>query len=301
MTVSAGNTALASDYEALADRVDAWFTDSCSACTFGDPNQQDGWGGTTTPLVSSGDEMLATQMNEIIDRLNIGANAVSAAVGTLTRISTGNSVLASQYNTADANELLIAASNNNIDPSKISYLDKNNDSRTTNYNSPIDCTFRYTFASFNKARYFFNSGGKLLFSGACTGYTTAWGYDGQGIENILTQMGSIVMNYTITTQTGSGGSTSSIGYYDLTTSYQQIFQQQGSSPYSSSYVTLQARRSALGEYIEVRFIITPQGIVDGTTTAYTGCSKLDDQTAPSSSFQLQIDPPSTVTVIDTFE
>lgn len=298
MTVSAGNTALASDYEALADRVDAWFTDDCSACTFGDPNQRVGWGGTTTPLVSSGDEMLASQMNELIDRINIGAN-ITGVAGTLSRISSGNSVLASQYNTADANELLIASSYNNILPGEISYTDKTDDERTTNYNSPIDCTFRYTFASFNKARYFFNSGGKLLFSGACTGYTTAWGYDGQGIENILTQMGSIVMNYTITTQTGSGGSTSSIGYYDLTTSYQQIFQQQGSSPYSSSYVTLQARRSALGEYVEVRFIVTPQGIVDGTTTAYTGCSKLDDQN--SGGVLLQIDPPSTVTVVNTFE
>ena len=51
MTVSAGNKALASDYEALADRVDAWFTNDCTACVFGNVNQTSGWGGLTTPEV----------------------------------------------------------------------------------------------------------------------------------------------------------------------------------------------------------------------------------------------------------
>jgi hypothetical protein len=303
MTVSAGNIALASDYEELRLRVNAWFYDADPLCSFGSIYQQFGWGGDATPQVLTGDKILASQMNELIDRINIGA-LMTGATPTQTRISAGNSVLASQYNTADAKDVLITALKNNINPGFTSYLDATNDARTTQYNSTIDCAFRYTFSSFNEARYFFNSGGKLLFSGACTGYTTAWGYDGQGIDNILTQMGSITMNYTITTQSGSGGTTSSIGYYDLTTSYQQIFQQQGVGAYSSSYVTLQARRSATGNYVDIRFIVTPQGIVNGTTTAYTGYSKLYDQPSipvPGSTVDLHINPPSSVTVFETFE
>ena len=113
-------------------------------------------------------------------------------------------------------------------------------------------------------------------------------------------MGTISMNYTLTTQSGSGGTTTTIGYYDLTTSWQQIFSQTGTGAYSSTNVTLQARRSILGEYIEINFIITPNtgGTVNGTTTAYAKYKKLDDQT--SGGVLLQIDPPSTVSVITPF-
>ena len=299
MTVSSGTKALASEYETLASRVDQWFTDNCSACVFGDPNQLYGWGGITTPLVEKGDEMLAEQMNELIDRLNIGAN-ITGAAGSLSRISSGASVLASQYNIADANELLVAPLKNNILASETSIVAGTSNQRTTPYTAAVDCTFRYTFGNFNKARYFFNSGGALRFSGTISGYSTGAGYDGQGIDQILTTMGTISMDYTLTTQSGSGGSTTTIGYYDLTTSYQQIFQQAGVGVYSNSYVTLQARRSTLGEYIEVRFVITPESgrTVNGTTTATTTYRILDDQL--SGDTLLQIDPPSTITVVDPF-
>jgi len=302
MTVSAGNKALASDYEALANRVDDWFTNDCTACVFGDPNQTSGWGGDTTPQVVPGDEMLSDQMNEIIDRLNIGVNITSVS-GTIARLSPGDYVLASQYNTADAKEILLRAQKNNIVPTELSSILGTSDQRTTSYSSDINAVFRYTFSTFNEARYFFNSGGSLDLSGVQSGGSGGTGKDTLGIRAILTTMGIISMNYTLTTQSGSGGTTTTIGYYDLTTSYQQIFQQAGTGAYSNAYVTLQARRSPLGEYVEVRFIVSPEAgrTVDGTTTAYANYKKLDDQPAPSSSFQLQIDPPSTVTVENTFE
>lgn len=303
MTVLVGDKALASDYEELRLRVNAWYYDADSSCSFGSIFQQFGWGGDPVPQVLTGDEMLASQMNELIERINIGA-LITGATPTQGLITASDSVLASQYNTAESKDTLITALKNNINPGFTSYLDAEQDDRTTQYNSAIDCVFRYTFSSFNEARYFFNSGGKLLFSGACNGYTTAFGYDGQGIDNILTQMGSISIDYTITTQDGSGGITSSIGYYDLTTSYQQIFQQQGVGAYSSSYVTLQAKRSATGDYVDIRFIVTPQGIVDGVTSAYTGYSKLYDQPpilTPGLTVYLHINPPSSVTVVETFE
>jgi len=299
MTVSAGNKALASDYETLANRVDDWFTNDCTACVFGDPNQVYGWGGDTTPQVIQGDEMLSDQMNEVIDRLNIGVNITSVS-GTLTRLSPGTSVLASQYNTADAKEILIRAQKNNINPVEISLIPGTSNQRTTSYATSINAVFRYTFSTFNEARYFFNSGGSLDLRGVQSGGSGGTGKDTLGIRAILTTMGTVSMNYTLTTQSGSGGTTTTIGYYDLTTGWQQIFQQAGVGAYSNAYVTLQARRSALGEYIEINFIVSPEAgrTVDGTTTAYAEYKKLDDQN--SGDILLQIDPPSTVTVITPF-
>lgn len=299
MTVSVGTIALASDYEILADKVDAWFTDNCPSCTFGDSNERSGWGGTTTPLVASADEMLASQMNELIDRINIGAT-ITGVASTLPRLSPGDLVLASQYNNAEANELLVAGSKNNILPGELSLINGTQSQRTASYTSAVNTTFRYTFSNFNEARYFFNSGGSLDFNGTISGYTTGWGYDGQGVNAILTTMGTISMNYTLTTQSGSGGTTTTLGYYDLTTSYQLIFQQAGTGAYSDAYVRLEARRSILGEYVEVRFSVIPETgrIVDGTTTAYAKYKKLDDQS--SGSILLQIDPPSTIAVVEPF-
>lgn len=300
MTVSAGTKALASQYEALADRVDEWFTNDCPSCTFGDPNQEFGWGGTTTPLVSSGDEMLASQMNEIINRCNIGVNMTSVT-GSLTPIVATDSVLATQYNTADAKEILVRAQKNIIQASELSLLGTTNSVRTTSYSNTINAVFTYSFSDFNDARYFFNSGGSLDLNGTISGYSTGWGYDGQGINAILTTMGTISMNYTITTQSGSGGVTTSLGFYDLTTSYQQIFSQAGTGAYSNATVTLQAKRNTAGSQIDVNFVISPEvgRVVNGTTTAYGRYKKLDDQS--SGGLLLQIDPPSTVTVTDPFE
>jgi hypothetical protein len=300
MTVSAGNTALASDYEELRLRVNAWFYDADPLCSFGSIFQQFGMGGDPTPQVLTGDEMLSDQMNEIIDRLNIGV-AITSVSGTLPRLFPGQSVLASQYNTADAKDTLIMAQNNNIVPTEISSITGTSDQRTTSYATDINAVFRYTFSSFNAARYFFNSGGSLDLRGVQSGGSGGTGKDTLGIRALLTTMGVISMNYTLTTQSGSGGSTTTIGYYDLTTTYQQIFQQAGSGAYSNAYVTLQARRSPLGEYVEVRFVVSPEAgrTVDGTTTAYADYKKLDDQS--SGDVLLQIDPPSTVTVINTFE
>jgi hypothetical protein len=299
MTVSAGNTALASDYEALADKIDEWFTDACPACTFGDPNQQFGWGGVTTPLVSPGNDMLASQMNALINRINIGINMTSVT-GPLTPVVATEKVLASQYNTAEAKEVLIRAQKNLIQAAQLTLLGTTNSIRTTPYSNSINAVFRYTFSDFNDARYFFNSGGALTLHGVQSGGTGGTGYDTLGIRAILTTMGLISMDYNITTQSGSGGSTSSIGFYDLTTSYQQIFTQSGVGAYSNANVTLQALRNIAGNQIDINFIINPEvgRTVDGTTTAYGKYKKLNDQS--SGGLLLQIDPPSTITVPDPF-
>ena len=300
MTVSSGNKALASDYETLATRVDEWFTNDCTSCVFGDVDQDYGWGGTTTPEVSPGNDMLASQMNEIIDRINIAVNITNVS-GTLTRLNTGDSVLSSQYNNADAKEILVRAQRNIINAIELSSIPGNSDQRSSNYSASINATFRYDFSDFNDARYFFNSGGTLDFDGSISGYSTGWTFDGQGINEILTTMGVVSMNYTSTTQSGSGGSTSLIGFYDLTTSYQNIFSQTGTGVYSDASLTLQARRGPLADWIEVNVIIAPETgkIVNGTTTFNADYKKLDDQN--SGSVLLQINPPGTVTVVDTFE
>ena len=86
------------------------------------------------------------------------------------------------------------------------------------------------FANEDQARYYFNSGGQMRFSGSRTGGSggsldVAW-------TNLLNAMGTIKMNAATTTYTGSGGTvTNNVGYFGLTGTYQQIFIHYGSGGY----------------------------------------------------------------------
>ena len=100
---------------------------------------------------------------------------------------------------------------------------------------------RFNFGSENAARAFFNSGGQLRVrtsraGGSATSQNTSW-------TNLLNGLGTVRMNYTNTTETGTLGSGTSIGYYDLTASYQTIATALvGSGAYSTNRVNVRARR-----------------------------------------------------------
>lgn len=100
---------------------------------------------------------------------------------------------------------------------------------------------RFNFGSENAARAFFNSGGRLRarFSrsgGSSSPQNTTW-------TNLLNGLGTVTMGYTSTSRSGSQGSGSSIGYYDLTGGYQTIATAVvGFGTYSANRVNVRARR-----------------------------------------------------------
>lgn len=97
-------------------------------------------------------------------------------------------------------------------------------------------SFSLDFGTAAAARYFFNAGGQIRLSASRTGGSatlnnTIW-------SNLLSSMGTIVFNHNSTFSTGSGTG-SSIGYYQLTNTPQQVFTRTGvttSGAYASRYV-----------------------------------------------------------------
>lgn len=94
--------------------------------------------------------------------------------------------------------------------------------RTNPWNGSINQIVTVNFASANNARYFFNTGSTIQFSASITGYTGTGSQKGPTWDAMLSGMGTISFGQSSTTCSGSGTG-SAIGFAQLTTSYQQIF------------------------------------------------------------------------------
>ena len=288
MAVVQGNAALASDFNTLRGEVNDWFFDPNASMTFGDGQQTLGWGGSAAAVGVAGTLMTAAEMNTLIDRCNIGEDICNVVTGQLSQIVAGNPMTAAEFNAIETKSDLINTNRLDIEAAEMSLAAGGSSVRSTTWAAAIDCTFRYTFADFAHARYFFNSGGAFNLSAAITGYSTGTGWDGAGFNEIFTTMGTILMNYTQTTQSGSSGTPTSIGYYDLTTGYQTIFSQTGSGAYTDATLVIAARYGSSGAYVEIRVTLTPGAgrSVDGTTTITTQKRKLINQTSGAASLTI---------------
>ena len=287
MAVVQGTGALASDYNTLRGEVNYWFADPFPSATFGMSIAKYGWGGSEAAAVIAGNEMTAAQMNALIDRCNIGVD-VTAITGALSQIVAGNPVTAAEFNAIETKSDLILANRYDINSAEMSVGGGGNSVRSTTWAAAINATYRYSFASFAKARYFFNSGGALTFYAGITGYSTGTGWDGFGFNDIFTDMGTITMDYDNTTQSGIGGIPVNTGYFDLGTSWSIIFSQAGVGAYSDAYCTINARRSATGDYVEIQVVLTP-GVgrsVNGTTTITSNRRILNAQSSGGASLTI---------------
>lgn len=114
--------------------------------------------------------------------------------------------------------------------------------RRNQWTAPIDVVFRMTFNDADHRRHFFNSGGSLTVvsaisnppvSGDSYAKTQDW-------QSILSNAGTVSMNHTETTTTGTG-IVQSIGNFDLTTSYQEIFRKSATGIYGNNNYYIRAK------------------------------------------------------------
>ena len=134
--------------------------------------------------------------------------------------------------------------------------------RTTEWNGRIQQVVTVTFPTVNDARYFFNTGGQFEFSSDRSGGSA--GLKNTTWTTMLTNMGTIRFNYDATTCTGTGV-TSTIGYYDITTSDNLIFE----------------KDAPTGSYTPNKYFIYARKNIDGNVIIFT-LHWWDDSPAPPS-------------------
>lgn len=103
-------------------------------------------------------------------------------------------------------------------------------SRSSAWNGTITHTVTLTFADANTARAYFNAGGNIQMSASHTPDVST--LKNNSWQTMLTNMGTVKMTYSGTTNTGSatGVTTTAIGFYQLTTSPQLIFRKATEQP-----------------------------------------------------------------------
>jgi len=297
MTVSIGDVITASQYNTLKDSVNKWFGDIYSSNTPASSKATSsyGWGNTNVAAVSTGNIITATQSNHLINRINLGVTQTGAS-SAITKVATGNIILATKHNEIESKSSV-------IDAARLTAVDTTTTSGGTDgsqiraaWSTSIACTVTATFASYAKARHFFNSGGQLRFSFDNTGssddalaWDDLWDAD---------DMGTLIFSYNDIAQTGSrtGNITSGSGFYELTTTPTEIYNiNLDESPYTQNDFRLSVSRNSSGTSIYLTFTMNnddPQAEqVDGNTTIYLDHRKADNKAGTDPTVAFSIDMP----------
>jgi hypothetical protein len=242
-TVIVGDTITAAQYNGLQSRIDT---------IMGVGSSTNGYGQVlTSSQVSAGETVTAAQMDALRTDLNkannhqigsnalvgniavgqiIGADASGPDVDNLTVTDEGFNDYDTAVGVIETNKLVLDSGNSSVEAATTS-------SRSTNWNGTITHVFTVTFADSDSRRHFFNSGGEIRFSANLSGQS---GSKSNNWSTLLSNMGTIKFNYTETVSTGTGSGTT-IGNYDLTGTYQTIFDKTGSGNYVENDYNIAAR------------------------------------------------------------
>ena len=267
-TVASGDTITAAQYNDLQSRVNS---------IMGTGSGQSGYGqALASAQVSTGNVVTAEHMDNLRTDINkannhqsgtssgigniavgqiIGADASGTSVGSLTQTTEGYNDYDTAVTNITTNKFLIDSGEGTLE-SVIS------SGRSTNWQVELQHVFTLDFTNANNARFFFNSGSDIRISLALTGQS---GSKSNTWSTLLSTIGTVIFNYTSTTQSGSGGSfPGTRGWYDMTTSYQNIFTQSvgGGGVYDENNVEIAARRNTASSTLQFRIRIIDADVGD---------------------------------------
>jgi len=259
MTYTAGGLIQAVDYNTFAQGGASPDANVANINTiWGVGTLDKGWGQSTTlSTVAAPSTVTATQWSDMFSRFTSIASQTNTTVTAIANPTVGDTIaLKNNFSTnltsCFTNRNNAAAVGSTITASGVA-------TRSTPWNTTLTATHTITFATAAAARYFFNAGGRITWAGArsggsATSENTAW-------SDLLTACGTLNFttgtstqaiagtSYTGTTKTGGSGSPATylttVGFYDLTTSDQEVFKQLDSTYlYTSNFVSINIKANA---------------------------------------------------------
>lgn len=271
MTYNAGQPIQATDFNGFVDQINQIYGDLNTGSTTLNPASF-GYGILPNlPHVAVGDTVTAADWTSLFSHIHsCGTHQGTSVTPIPPSVSPGDLVVA--YNdylsgptlmdvitNLTANRLSIAVSqvtSDNTPPVQVSSI---------TWTTGLQLTFQIDFGSWNNARYFFNTGGKVTFAGSLPGSYTP-GSASKYWQDMLADMGTVRFAWHSTIP--SSGNGSSLGFYDLTTSYLEVYKKSSISgepiAYGNNYISVQAKlNAAAGTNGKVDFAIN---LIDNDST-----------------------------------
>ena len=178
---------------------------------------------------------------------------------------TGDSITASDWNNLMNDVKSVFDDRFGIPSSSLTTDAADASTRTSGWGSSgtpeITHEFTMTFSNEAHARGFFNSGGEVLFTASRSGGTSGSSAGTIGSQNanwtsLLSAMGTLTFNLNNLTSSGSTGTSAAKGFYELTTSYVQMYIKYGSGAYASNYYKIEAKVNSTTNPTVVTFKVT---------------------------------------------
>jgi|TARA_R110000803_G_scaffold95189_2_gene162976 hypothetical protein len=156
--------------------------------------------------------------------------------------------------------------NDRFGPSSTTVSTDGSATRTTSWTGTLNQVTTWTFASEAVCRGFFNGGGKLGVSGS---YTGSSGAQYTAHANRLSGMGNFAMWYN--SAGADAGTSQGKGFYELSTSYQELWSYYGaSSPYSNDYIKVFGKVNSTTNptivSIQTTLVDATDGVIDASAT-----------------------------------
>jgi hypothetical protein len=189
----------------------------------------------SAPL-SVGESVTAEHMNLLRDDINRIHVHQTGSLSSLVALNQGDTIGANDvggdvdkgFNQFVSVVNILEANAGVVDGTQVTLETATTSTRFAAWNGKVVHSFTVSFDDSDHRRAFFNAGGQIQISAQIEGDVTP---KGQDWNTILTNMGTIKFAADTTTKTGSAGILQPVGNYDLTTSYQKIFERRGQADY----------------------------------------------------------------------
>lgn len=224
------------------------------ALVLGNGNGQYGYGQSLdSSQVSTTDTVNATHMQNLkVDLTNAKVHQDGSAP-TLTDVAATQDITDAVYSDYETVATSVLNNANDVVEAQTSTESKLSTQRTQSWGggdqvNSVEHHFTVTFNTADHRRHFFNAGGEIRFSASLTGGTgakyTNW-------NAMLTALGTL--KFSSLNMTGDSGTSSGIGNFELTSSWQTLYVKTGSGVYSDNDYTVKGKAVNENIYFQVEF------------------------------------------------
>jgi hypothetical protein len=236
MPQNVGQLAEATHYNSVAEDVNLVFGDKYSTAVVTEPNRiathKYGWGGgNIAENLAVGTTVTAARLQDLVERTNVTRDRTPLPDSILffqvptnrNDVSANTPIRAEDLNLVEENFNTVLLNNNHLivdaaDASNFTATPTFPLQRTTQWQNKLNGENKWTFSSYNHARYFFNSGGILSGALAMSGGSTAGYYNW---ADVINEMGTLNLTWdnVFESNATTGGTSEGKGFYDLTEYY----------------------------------------------------------------------------------